>query len=438
MTEMQTAHVAHLPTLCRDCLTAVAAADPVRRCPACGSPRLLAHAELHHLAIAHLDCDAFYASVEKRDRPELRDRPVVVGGGHRGVVAAACYVARIYGVRSAMPMFKALRACPDAVVIKPDMAKYAAAGRQVRALMSQVTPLVQPLSIDEAFMDLSGNDQPRDTSPAVSLVTLAQRIEREIGVTVSIGLSHNKFLAKLASDMDKPRGFAVIGRAETLDVLGPRPVGDIWGVGRSLQDRLRRDGIGTIADLRERRRDWLVGRYGRIGHRLYLFARGQDDRTVDPHADVKSVSSETTFDTDIADLPALESELRPLCEAVARRLTARDLAGHTIVLKLKTIRFRTLTRSHSLPAPTRLAERIYREGAALLEAAADAGPFRLIGIGVSDLAEAAAADPPDLLDPGQNRQLRLDATLRHVNATHPTAPVTRGGDGLVKKPRRDR
>jgi hypothetical protein len=202
--------------LCRDCATPETGdGEPARlsgRCRNCGSTRMVRHRELGALAIAHLDCDAFYASVEKRDNPGLADRPVIVGGGSRGVVTTCCYVARLYGVRSAMPMFKALKACPDAVVIPPDMAKYRIVGRQVRALMREATPLVEAVSIDEAFLDLSGTESVHGGAPARTLALLAERIERNIGITVSIGLSYNKFLAKVASDLDKPRGFAMIGR----------------------------------------------------------------------------------------------------------------------------------------------------------------------------------------------------------------------------------
>ena len=206
-----------MDTLCRDC-GARPPAD-AGTCPGCGSSRLVRHGALHDLTIAHLDCDAFYAAIEKRDRPELRDVPVIVGGRHRGVVAACCYVARTYGVHSAMPMFQALRACPEATVIKPDMKKYVAVGRAIRAMMQELTPLVEPLSIDEAFMDLSGTSSLHGASPAQSLAALALRVEETHRITVSIGLSYNKFLAKIASDLDKPRGFSVIGRAEARSFL---------------------------------------------------------------------------------------------------------------------------------------------------------------------------------------------------------------------------
>jgi DNA polymerase-4 len=391
-----------LTTLCRDC-AGFAPAAASGRCAACGSPRLIAHPEIETLSLAHIDCDAFYASVEKRDRPELLDRPVIVGGGVRGVVLACCYVARLSGVRSAMPMFKARKACPDAVVIAPDMAKYRAVGRQVHDLMREVTPLVQPLSIDEAFLDLAAA---AEGPPARSLALLARRIESEIGVSVSIGLSYNKFLAKIASDLDKPRGFAAIGRAEALDFLGPRPVSLIWGVGAALQRRLAQDGIGTIAELRAHPERALVARYGAIGRRLVRFARGEDDRPVEPDAPVKSISAETTFAQDIAGHEALAEELKPLCDSLARRLERAGKAAAGVTLKLKTSDFQVLSRSRTLADPTQRAEVLYRAALTLLRAEADGTTYRLIGIGTDRLAEAALADPPDLFmeEPPATRQ----------------------------------
>ena len=286
-------------------------------CPACGSSRVLRHGELHDLSIAHLDCDAFYAAIEKRDRPELRDRPVIVGGRHRGVVVACCYVARTYGVRSAMPMFKALKACPDAVVVKPDMKKYAAVGREVRTMMLDLTPLVEPLSIDEAFMDLSGTESLHRASAAETLAGLARRVEGKLSITVSIGLSYNKFLAKIASDLDKPRGFAVIGRAEARAFLDGKPVGLLWGVGQAMQQRLARDGITLIGELARLDEATLVARYGKIGKRLHQCARGEDDRPVDPKREAKSLSSEITLDEDLSDPDRLRPILWRLADAQA-------------------------------------------------------------------------------------------------------------------------
>ncbi|MBM3561383.1 MAG: DNA polymerase IV [Alphaproteobacteria bacterium] len=385
-----------MTAFCRDCLADAPSAQG--RCQACGSPRLKAHAELDKLSLAHVDCDAFYCTVEKRDNPAIQHLPVIVGGGQRGVVSAACYVARTYGVRSAMPMFQALARCPDAVVIRPDMAKYAAVSRQVRELMLELTPLVEPLSLDEAFLDLAGTERLHHMPPAKALARLARRVEREIGVTLSVGLSYCKFLAKVASDLDKPRGFAVIGRAEAMDFLAQKPVGIIWGVGKTLGDKLAHDGIHRIADLQQRREIELMKRYGAIGRRLYRFARGEDDRTVEPHGPAKSISAETTFRHDLTSEAELAKELWALTETLARRLKRADLAAGGVVLKLKTADFRLLTRSRKLERPSQLADTLFRAGRDLLAAECDGTTFRLIGIGTGTPVAATTAEP-DLLDP---------------------------------------
>lgn len=402
--------------LCRDCGHEARIDKPTARCPECASRRLLAHPELDMLDIAHLDCDAFYASVEKRDNPDLAERPVIVGGGRRGVVAAACYIARTYGVRSAMPMFKALKACPDAVVIRPDMAKYSSVGREVRTLMRHATPLVEPISVDEAFLDLTGTRRLHGGSPARTMASLVRRIASEIGIPASIGLSYNKFLAKIASDLDKPRGFAVIGRAEAVEFLAGREVGLIWGVGQALRKRLLADGITRIGQLQIMDESGLVARYGSIGRRLARFSRGIDDRHVEPHADTKSVSAETTFDQDITGADRLARLLWPLCERVARRLKSTGLAGQTVTLKLKTANFRLRTRARTMDTPTQLAEVIYRAAAPLLEKEADGTSYRLIGVGTSRLSPAADADPPDLLDPDAMRRAKVERAIDDVRA----------------------
>ncbi len=403
-----------MDALCLDCLSENPDPRETGRCRHCNSPRLRRHPELGGLAIAHLDCDAFYANVEKRDDPSLRDRPVIVGGGRRGVVAAACYVSRLYGVHSAMPMFKALKACPDAVVIRPNMAKYKEAGQRIRTLMQEITPLVEPLSIDEAFLDLRGTEALHGGPPARTLAALALRIEQAFDLTVSIGLSCNKFLAKIASDLDKPRGFAVIGRAEARDFLAERPVGIIWGVGKALQRALARDGILKVRDLWAYDEAALTARYGAMGQRLYHFSRGEDRRAVDPDAPTKSISAETTFETDLSDVEALSRTLWPLCETVARRLKRSDLAGRTVTLKLKTSDFQILSRRQRLSDPTQLAERIFQAAQALLKREADGRRFRLIGAGVIDLCEGAQADPPNLLDPGRDRHSRVEQAIDRV------------------------
>jgi DNA polymerase-4 len=424
---------APMPGLCRDCLVALDDGPASGRCPACGSPRTIRHPELHDLAIAHLDCDAFYASVEKRDDPSLRDRPVIVGGGQRGVVAAACYVARLYGVRAAMPMFKALERCPDAAVIRPNMAKYATAGREARSMMQALTPLVEPLSIDEAFLDLSGTQALHGGSPAQALAGLILRIERDIGVTASIGLSYNKFLAKVASDLDKPRGFAIIGRAEARAFLAERPVETIWGVGPALAGRLHRDGILRIGHLRRYDERELQARYGAIGRRLARFAEGEDDRRVDPNAPTKSISAETTFDRNIAAPKELETALWPLAETVARRLAKSGLSGAAVTLKLKTARFRTVTRSRALPTPTQLANVLFDAVRPLLAREADGTPYRLIGIGASHLSAGEKANPPDLFDADARRKARAEKAVQAVRARLGDDAIGKGR-GFGKKP----
>lgn len=394
---------------CRDCLGKAGAHE--RRCLACGSPRLMRHAELATLSIAHIDCDAFYASVEKRDNPELADKPVIIGGGKRGVVSTACYVARVHGVRSAMPMFKALEACPQAVVIKPDMEKYVRVGKEVRKLMLDLTPLVEPISIDEAFLDLSGTENLHRATPAFTLARFAKRVQSEIGISVSAGLSYCKFLAKIASDMEKPRGFSVIGQAEAVTYLAALPVSKIWGVGKAFGETLARDGVTMIGQLQAMEETSLIRRYGTMGQRLSRLSRGIDTRQVDPTSDMKSVSSETTFNTDLSALEDLRPILRSLSEKVARRLKRYGVAGMTVSLKLKTADFKTRTRNKRLADPTQLADRIFRTGLALLERETDGTRFRLIGIGVSELCPPDQADPVDLVDPQAAKRAKAESAM---------------------------
>jgi DNA polymerase-4 len=383
-------------SFCRDCLADTPAA--ASRCPACGSPRLARHAELDTLAIAHIDCDAFYATIEKRDDPSLVDKPVIVGGGKRGVVAACCYVARTYGIRSAMPMFEALRRCPNAIVIKPNMSKYVETGRAVRRAMFALTPLVEPLSIDEAFLDLTGTERLHGMSAAKVLARFAVDVERQHGITISIGLSANKFLAKIASDMDKPRGFAVLGEKEAAAFLAGKPVGFIYGVGAVSAAKLASDGYRLIADLQRADERDLMRRYGEEGARLWRLARGIDSRNVDPERDTKSVSAETTFNEDISEFRPLEQTLWSLTERVSARLKANALAGSTVTLKLKSADFKTRTRAESLGAPTQLATRIFAVGQQLLRREIGEMRYRLIGIGVSNLEDADGDDFADLID----------------------------------------
>lgn len=368
-------------------------------CPSCGHERLVRNSRLAELGIAHLDCDAFFAAIEKRDDPSLKNKPVIVGGGKRGVVATCCYIARLYGVRSAMPMFQALKACPDAVVIKPNSEKYRIAGLQVREKMQALTPMIQPVSVDEAYLDLTGTNTLHKAPPAVSLARLAAEIERDVGITVSIGLSVNKFLAKTASELDKPKGFAVIAAEEAEALLAPKPVGFIHGVGPKLAKKLSLDGYDTIEDLQRTELRQLIGKYGETGMWLKNRAHGIDNRPVRNDEERKSVSSETTFHKDMSDPAWLEDQLWRLCVKTADRAKATGLVGNVITLKLKTADFRTLTRRLSLAEPTQLAQTLFRSARILLAKEANGRTrFRLIGIGISDLSEHRA-DSVDLLDP---------------------------------------
>jgi DNA polymerase-4 len=389
--------VVDTPTcFCRDCLADLD--QFARRCGECGSPRLVRHPALPRLAIAHVDCDAFYATVEKRDNPEIADKPVIIGGGKRGVVSAACYIARTFGVRSAMPMFKALALCPSATVIRPDMAKYVRVGREVRHAMHALTPLVEPLSIDEAFLDLSGTERVHGMIPAKVLARFAREVERNIGITVSVGVSCNKFLAKIASDLDKPRGFAALDQAEAKTMLADKPVGFIFGVGPATQERLASRGFRTIADLQRADEIELMRQFPTEGRRLWRLARGLDDRRVVADRGAKTISSETTFETDISDFATLEKLLWRLSDKVSARLKNGELAGSTITLKLKTADFRQRTRSQSIHAPTQLAAKIFAVAREMLAREIDGTTFRLMGAGVSALEPGSQADDTDMLD----------------------------------------
>jgi len=413
-----------MSAFCRDCLSEIA--PEAARCGSCRSRRILKHDELDTLSLAHMDCDAFYAAIEKRDDPSLRDKPVIVGGGKRGVVSTACYIARISGVRSAMPMFQALKLCPEAVVIRPRMSKYAEVAREVRAMMRELTPLVEPLSLDEAYLDLSGTERLHGVSPAKTMAGLAQRIARELGITVSVGLSFNKFLAKLASEIDKPRGFAVIGRAEAKSWLRDKPIGYIRGAGTALQARLAKDGITRIGQLQDADRRELAARYGSTGLWLARLANAEDVRAVDPEGERKSISAETTFQKDIARYAELETILWDQAERVSAHAKATGLGGRTVTLKLKTAQFKLLTRSVSLDAPTQLADRIFRVAREPLRREAKSGvSYRLLGVGLSQLAPAEDCDPADLVDKGAGRRAAAERAMDRVRAKY-------GGDAVGK------
>ncbi|MDW3181457.1 DNA polymerase IV [Roseobacter sp.] len=413
-----------MPALCRDCLTEF---DDSRRCPACGSPRVVVHDELYALSIAHMDCDAFYASVEKRDDPSLMSKPVIIGGGRRGVVSTACYVARIRGVRSAMPMFQALKLCPDAVIIKPRMEAYVDASRAIRKMMEELTPDIEPLSLDEAFMDLSGTARLHGHPPAVMLARLIKRMRDELGLTGSIGLSHNKFLAKVASDLDKPHGFSIIGKAETDDFLRDQPVRLIWGVGAATQASLDKAGIRTFSDLLRWDRTELIARFGSMGDRLWHLARGQDRRRVSAHTPMKSISNETTFHEDTSDPELLDGHLWRMAEKVADRAKAKGLAGRVVTLKLKRADHSLISRRLSLRDATQMADTVYRTARGLFDQVGDQGPYRLLGCGLSDLIGAEDADrSSDLLDPQAKRRGEAERATDAIRARFGPDAILKG------------
>lgn len=415
-----------MPALCRDCLTDIPVA--ASRCPHCGSPRVLSHDELYSLSIAHMDCDAFYASVEKRDNPALRDKPVIIGGGKRGVVSTACYIARIKGVHSAMPMFQALKLCPEAEIVRPRMAVYVDVSRQIKNMLQDLTPAIEPLSLDEAFLDLTGTHRLHGEAPAMQMARLIKRMETELGLSGSVGLAHNKFLAKIASDLEKPRGFSIIGKAETDSFLRDKPVSLIWGVGKAFQKTLAKDGIRSFTDLLRWDRKDLGARYGAMGDRLWHLARGMDYRRVSSNAPVKSISNETTFFEDTADFSVLDGHIWRLAENVADRAKKRNMTGRVVTLKVKQSNHQILTRRTSLFEPTQIADRIYTTARTLLDSVVDKGPFRLIGVGLSHLETQQSAETfGDLLDPEAQAREKAERVSDKIRAKF--------GDGAILKGR---
>lgn len=401
-------------SFCRDCLSEI---DKNKtKCPNCSSPRLLSHPELKNLTIAHIDCDAFYASVEKRDNPDLMTQPLIIGGGKRGVVSTCCYIARTYGVRSAMPMFQANKLCPNAIVLPPRMEKYTAVSKQVRQLFDELTPIVEPISIDEAFLDLTGTERLHGMTAAKSLAKTANKISKQIGITVSIGLSYNKFLAKLASDLNKPNGFSVIGRNEAKSFLATQPISKIWGVGKVLQNKMNRAGIQQIGQLQRMELKKLVADYGIIGERLYYFSRGDDSRSVSTERKTKSVSNETTLETDISEFNILKKHLWILCEKLSSRLKNNHHSAKTITLKLKTSNFRNVTRSVTLDGYTQMAETLYEQGCKLLKPECNGLEYRLIGIGVSHFTDEKFSDLPDLIDKNKENRIKTERAMDKIRS----------------------
>jgi DNA polymerase-4 len=417
-----------IPSFCRDCAQELNHSPYQTNCHNCGSPRILSHEELHDLNIAHIDCDAFYASIEKRDNPKLNSKPLIIGGGKRGVVSTCCYIARTYGVRSAMPMFKAIKLCPNATILPPNMEKYSAVSKDMRVIFDELTPSIEPISIDEAFLDLSGTLKLHGMSPAQTLNKVARKIENKIGITVSIGLSYNKFLAKLASDLNKPNGFSIIGQKEAKTFLSKQPISKIWGVGKVLNAKMKRAGISQIGQLQKMDLKKLIKDYGIMGERFYYFSRGDDSRTIKREQKVKSISNETTLEQDNGHYGHLKKLLWLLCEKVSLRLKNKNLSAKTIGLKLKTSNFRTVSRSISIDSPTQMAEIIYEHGKTLLKKECHGLEYRLIGISTSNFIDERFSDMPDMLDPSKEAKIKTEKAIDKIREKF--------GNDIINKGRR--
>jgi DNA polymerase IV len=379
--------------------------------------------------ILHADMDAFYASVEERERPELVGQPVIVGGSpeKRGVVSAANYVARRYGIHSAMPSVTARRLCPHGVYLPPRIGYYAEVSRQIRAIFERFTPLVEPLSLDEAFLDVTGSEHL--FGPAVEIARqIKEAVRAELRLVVSVGVAPNKFLAKIASDLRKPDALVVVPPDEVQEFLDPLPVERLWGVGHQSSKVFQRMGVHTIGQLRQWPLDVLQARFGVGGEHLWNLAHGRDDRPVVPEQEAKSISHETTFERDIADVEILRAWLVELVEQVAWRLRRHALRGRTVQLKVRFSDFSLITRSQTLPAPTDITDELWRAADDLLVHRLPAGhlPVRLVGMGVSGL-DASGVVQGTLFDAEERqRQSRLDAAVDQLKERFGSGTIRRG------------
>jgi len=412
--------------ICRDCFDVSMEISEI--CKKCHSPRTLSHKQISKLYIAHIDCDAFYASVEKRDDPILQNKPVIIGGGNRGVVSTACYIARTKGIKSAMPMYKAKKLCPEAVVIKPNMKKYKDVSREIREIMKKLTPIIEPISLDEAFLDLKGTYRLHKKVPALILVELVKEIKIKTGINVSVGLSFNKYLAKVCSDLDKPKGFSIIGNSEAIAFLKDKPVNLLWGIGNKFKKRLNSEGIINIGQIQKMQDKELVKRYGAIGYHIYQLSRGQDTRKIKPNRKIKSVSHETTFQKDTNNKRELERVLNNLSRKVSDRSKLLGIGGKTVNLKLKTKDFKLITRSKTFSDPTQLHVRIYKTAKELLYNHLNSSKYRLIGVGISELTEEKLCDLDSLIDLKSNNDKKIEVALSKLRNKFGDNIITKGSN----------
>lgn len=386
--------------------------------------------------ILHIDMDAFYASVEERDRPELAGRPLIVGGTPegRGVVAAANYEARRYGIHSAMPAATARRFCSHAIFLPARHDYYAQVSRQIRGIFHRYTPLVEPLSLDEAFLDVTESEKLFGLSP-----TIGRRIKREIAeelrLVASVGVAPNKFLAKIASDLDKPDGFVVVDPDQVQNFLDPLPVGRLWGIGKLSDQRLQQMGISTIGELRQQPRKRLQQLFGKSGEHLWLLAHGLDDRQVVPDHVAKSISHETTFDTDIVEFEALRAWLLELTEQVCRRLRRHRLQGRTVQIKIRFADFKTITRARTIGEPSNITQELWQVASELLKKNLPSRHVgvRLLGVGVSGFEDTQQTQARLFDEDTRQKQGQLDAVADGVKDRFGEAALRRGTD--LKRPR---
>ncbi len=381
--------------------------------------------------ILHVDMDAFYASVEERERPELVGRPIIVGGTPegRGVVAAANYVARKFGVHSAMPAATAKRLCPQAVVLRPRLDFYASVSAQIREIFTRYTPLVEPLSLDEAFLDVTGSAAVFGPADDIGR-RIKREIREELQLTASVGVAVNKFLAKIASDLDKPDGFVVVAPGTEQEFLDPLPVSRLWGVGRATNREFEKLGVRTIGQLRRLPEETLRLRFGRHGEHLWQLAHGVDNRKVVPDREAKSISHETTFAIDICEMETLRGWLLHLTEQVARRLRQHNLCGSTVQIKVRYADFQTVTRAESLPQATHVTDEIWNVASRLLTERLPKRPLkiRLLGVGVTKLGPVGGEQQTLFADESHQRRGRLDEAMDSIRERFGRSSLSRGSD----------